>query len=659
MARYSRAAVLGLFAAGVAPGALAQGQPDALAKAFGARETVISASLSPDGQKIALIAADAGRTSKAYVLDAVEGAVPKAVAYTTGRPEYLYRCNWVSNDRLACQIGGASRLGDDVYGFNSIFAVDAVGGGVRSLSRRQGQNAIGFDLRGGEILDFLPGEDGSVLMTRAYVPEAKIGSLVNSKLRGLGVDRIDTRSGASKRIEQPETQAIDYVADGHGAVRIMGLREVKGSGYDKGTYKFLYRPQGKTGWSDLSSYDVQDNSGFYPVAVDPAKNVAYGYEKTDGRDALVTVELDPGLERKVIFAHPQVDVTGLVRVGRDQRVVGASYVTDHRQVVYFDEQVAALTKSLGKALGGKVVHIGDMSADGQRVLVWAGSDVDPGQYYLFDRAARKLSPVMPDRPELAGQALATMQSVHYKAADGTMIPAYLTLPPGKETVKGLPAVVMPHGGPESRDEWGFDWMVQYYAARGFAVIQPQFRGSAGFGEKWLMQNGYRSWRTAIGDVVDAGRWLVAQGIADPAKLTIAGWSYGGYAALQAQAVDPALFKAVVAIAPVTDFADRMRRSQYYSNYLLQQQRMGTGQEAEDASPSNHVAEFRAPVLMFHGTDDNNVDISQARIMQGKLEGAGKRSQLVTYDGLTHNLNDSDARADLLQKSADFLLAAGK
>lgn len=659
MARYSRAAVLGLFAAGVAPGALAQGQPDALAKAFGARETVISASLSPDGQKIALIAADAGRTSKAYVLDAVEGAVPKAVAYTTGRPEYLYRCNWVSNDRLACQIGGASRLGDDVYGFNSIFAVDAVGGGVRSLSRRQGQNAIGFDLRGGEILDFLPGEDGSVLMTRAYVPEAKIGSLVNSKLRGLGVDRIDTRSGASKRIEQPETQAIDYVADGHGAVRIMGLREVKGSGYDKGTYKFLYRPQGKTGWSDLSSYDVQDNSGFYPVAVDPAKNVAYGYEKTDGRDALVTVELDPGLERKVIFAHPQVDVTGLVRVGRDQRVVGASYVTDHRQVVYFDEQVAALTKSLGKALGGKVVHIGDMSADGQRVLVWAGSDVDPGQYYLFDRAARKLSPVMPDRPELAGQALATMQSVHYKAADGTMIPAYLTLPPGKETVKGLPAVVMPHGGPESRDEWGFDWMVQYYAARGFAVIQPQFRGSAGFGEKWLMQNGYRSWRTAIGDVVDAGRWLVAQGIADPAKLTIAGWSYGGYAALQAQAVDPALFKAVVAIAPVTDFADRMRRSQYYSNYLLQQQRMGTGQEAEDASPSNHVAEFRAPVLMFHGTDDNNVDISQARIMQGKLEGAGKRSQLVTYDGLTHNLNDSDARADLLQKSADFLLAAGR
>jgi dipeptidyl aminopeptidase/acylaminoacyl peptidase len=174
-----------------------------------------------------------------------------------------------------------------------------------------------------------------------------------------------------------------------------------------------------------------------------------------------------------------------------------------------------------------------------------------------------------------------------------------------------------------------------------------------------MQNGFRSWRTAIGDVVDAGRWLVAQGIADPAKLTIAGWSYGGYAALQAQAIDPSLFKAVVAIAPVTDFGDLLRRAQYNSSYLLQQQQLGTGQAANDASPSSHAAEFRAPVLMFHGTDDNNVDITQSKIMQGKLEGAGKRSQLVIYDGLEHSLVDSDVCADLLQKSADFLLAAGK
>ncbi|MCP1470787.1 dipeptidyl aminopeptidase/acylaminoacyl peptidase [Sphingobium sp. OAS761] len=647
------------LAVALASNTYAQTQPDALAKAFGARETVQSVSISPSGEKIALIASSAGRSTRVYVLEAKEGASLKVVATTSGDPEHLNNCGWVSNDRLACQIVGTQRYGDEVYSFSSIFAVDAAGGNTKLLSQRHGQNALSYDFRGGTVVDLLPDEDGVILMTRSYVPEAKIGSLVEKKLQGLGVDRIDTASGSTKRIETPAPLAISYISDGRGTVRVMGLQENKGTGYARGTIKFLYRPQGKNGWDDLSIYDMRDDTGFYPLAVDPQKNVAYGLEKIDGRQALVTVTLDPSLQKTTVFAHPQVDVSNLIRVGRERRVVGAGYTVEHGEAVYFDDQISALVKSLGKALGGKAVHIGDVSRDGQRILVWAGSDVDPGQYYLFDRTSRKLSPIMPDRPELSDRVLAPMRSVSYRAGDGTMIPAYLTLPPGKENAKGLPAIVMPHGGPESRDEWGFDWMVQYYAARGFAVIQPQFRGSAGFGDQWLMKNGYRSWRTAIGDVADAGRWLVAEGIADPARLTIAGWSYGGYAALQVQVIDPSLFKAVVAIAPVTDFADRIRRRQYYADYFVQQQRMGTGPEADEASPSSHAAAFLAPVLMFHGTDDNNVDITQSRIMQGKLTGAGKRSELVVYDGLEHSLVDSDARADMLQKSADFLLKAGK
>ena len=664
MVRFGKAMIIAALAAGTAQGALAQqaagtSQPDALAKAFGARETVINGSLSADGQKIALIAAGPGRTTRAYVLDAKEGAEPVAIANTDGKPNYLSRCDWVGTDRLACQIYGEQRYNDDVYGASNMFAVDANGGNAKLLSQRRGANALNVDFRGGTIVDLLPAEDGQILMTRSYVPEAKIGSLVEKKLDGLGVDRIDTRSGSGKRIEQPQALAVDYISDGHGVIRVMGLQQNKGSGYAKGTYKFLYRPIGKTGWSDLSVYDTQDRSGFYPLAVDTDRNVAYGFERTNGRNAVVTMALDGSFQKTVLFSHPRVDVGGLIRVGRDRRVVGVSYSDEFGETVYFDDTVKSLVASLGKALGGKAAHISDMSKDGNRVLLWAGSDVDPGQYYLFDRAARKLSPVMPDRPELAGRTLAVMKTISYKAGDGTMIPAYLTLPPGKESARGLPAIVMPHGGPESRDEWGFDWMVQYFAARGFAVIQPQFRGSYGFGESWILNNGFKSWRTAIGDVVDSGRWLVAQGIADATKLTIFGWSYGGYAALQAQAVDPALFKAVVAVAPVTDLGDMSRRRRFWADFFLQQNYLGSGKLAEEASPASHAAEFRAPVLMFHGTDDGNVDISQARIMQGKLQGAGKRSRLVVYDGLAHSLNDSDARADMLQQSADFLLAAGK
>lgn len=632
--------------------------PDKLAVAFGAREGVLSASISPDGNKISLIAAGRGRTSKLYILNASEGADPKAVLSTSGAPESLGSCDWVSNDRLACRVYGTSRYGDDVYSFSNIVAVDAAGGNVKLLSQRRGANALGFDFRGGSIVDLLPQENGAILMTRSYVPEAKIGSLVEKKLQGVGVDRIDTRTGQSKRIEAPEQLAIDYISDGLGTVRIMGMQQNSGDGYARGTIKYLFRAQDTKRWSDLSIYDWINRNGFAPAFVDPDKDIAYGFEKIDGRLAVVSLALDHSANKEVVFAHPRVDVASLIAVGRRRRVIGVSYVVEHREVVYFDKGLSAMVSSLGKALGSKSVAIADTSLDENKVLVWAGSDLDPGNYYLFDRAAKRLSPVIPNRPLLADITPAPMKAVTVKVADGTDMLAYLTLPVGKEA-KGLPAIVMPHGGPESRDEWGFDWLVQYYAARGFAVIQPQFRGSAGFGDQWLMNNGFRSWRTAIGDVTDAGRWLVKQGIADPQKLTIAGWSYGGYAALQAAVLAPDLFKAVVAIAPVTDIGDMVRRGRRFSDYRLQRDYLGIGPEAEAASPAQNAAAIRAPVLMFHGTEDGNVDITQSRIMQSKLEGAGKRSRLVVYEGLEHSLVDSDVRADLLQQSADFLLAAGK
>ncbi|BAK67658.1 putative S9 family peptidase [Sphingobium sp. SYK-6] len=650
--------IAGAGLAGLLLAMAAHAEPDALAKAFGARETVMSASLSPDGSKIAIIAAAGGRATRGYVLDAAEGATPKPIMATTGKPENLTGCDWVASDRLACKIYGTTRYADEVYSFSNILAIDAGGGNVKTLSQRRGSNALGWDFRGGSIVDLLPGQDGVVLMTRSYVPEAKIGSLVEKRQDGLGVDRIDTRSGAARRIEQPRPLAYNYISDGQGRIRVMGLWDDLQTGF-KARYKFMFRMAGSDKWHELSTYDSLQNAGFWPVGVDSDKNVAYGLERVDGRDALVSITLDQDMTREVVFAHPVADVSGIVQVGRNRRIVGARYTLEHGEAVYFDPATAALVDALGKALGGKAVHMGDMSEDGQKALVWAGSDVDPGQYYLFDRATKKLAPVMPDRPELAGRTLATMKPISYKAGDGTVIPAYLTLPPGKETARGLPAMVMPHGGPDSRDQWGFDWLAQYFAARGFAVIQPQFRGSYGFGEQWLMDTGFRSWRTSVGDVADAGRWLVAEGIADPARLTILGWSYGGYAALQAQAIDPTLFKAVVAIAPVTDIGDRLRRARSDGSYYVERARLGSGPEAEDASPVNHVDKFQAPVLMFHGTADRNVDVSQAKIMESKLRGAGKRSELVIYEDLEHSLVDSDVRADMLQKSSDFLLAAGR
>jgi dipeptidyl aminopeptidase/acylaminoacyl peptidase len=246
-----------------------------------------------------------------------------------------------------------------------------------------------------------------------------------------------------------------------------------------------------------------------------------------------------------------------------------------------------------------------------------------------------------------------MKPVRYKASDGTEVPAYLTLPPGSSG-KNLPALVMPHGGPSSRDEWGFDWLAQFFASRGYAVLQPNYRGSSGYGDAWYQKNGFQSWRTAIGDVNDAGRWLVGQGIADPSKLGIFGWSYGGYAALQSGVVDPALFKAVVAVAPVTDLGELVEDSKNFTNYRLVRNFVGTGPHLRDGSPAQNAGKIKAPVLLFHGDFDLNVPISQSRRMQDKLKGAGVQSDLIVYKGLDHQLEDNVARADMLKRSDSFL-----
>ena len=192
------------------------------------------------------------------------------------------------------------------------------------------------------------------------------------------------------------------------------------------------------------------------------------------------------------------------------------------------------------------------------------------------------------------------------------------------------------------------------AQRGFVVLQPNYRGSEGYGSAWFANNGFRGWKTSIGDVADAGRWLVKQGMADPSKLAVVGWSYGGYAALQANVLDPDLFKAVVAIAPVTDLALLKEKAKLYTNSELIADFVGSGPHVMEGSPAQNAQVFKAPVIMFQGDNDLNVDIGQPRLMDKELRKAGKSSELVIYKDLEHSLKDGTVRADMLRKSDAFL-----
>ncbi|WP_233281577.1 alpha/beta hydrolase family protein [Sphingomonas changnyeongensis] len=340
-------------------------------------------------------------------------------------------------------------------------------------------------------------------------------------------------------------------------------------------------------------------------------------------------------------------------------MVGVTYTTDVTAAQYFDAGLSRLRDSLSHALPGEpAIGFAGASDDEQRLLVTASSDVDPGTLFLLDRGAKKLQPLLRLYPGLADKKLANVRHVFVTAGDGTRVPAYLTLPVGS-TGKGLPALVMPHGGPSARDEWGFDWLAQYFVHQGFAVLQPNYRGSAGYGDAWLRENGFKSWRTAIGDVVDSGRWLVAEGIADPDRLAIFGWSYGGYAALQSGVVAPGLFKAIVAVAPVTDFATLKAQYARSTAARLARFEIGSGPHVDQGSPYRNAGAITVPVQLFHGTLDQNVDVVQSRMMADALKDKGRPAELHLYPGLAHALADGAVRADMLTRSEAFIRAAFK
>ncbi|WP_114954887.1 alpha/beta hydrolase family protein [Sphingosinicella terrae] len=645
--------VAGLFVSG---SAFAQAAANP-AELFGVRESVEHIDISPDGRRVLFLQPGPGRSTMVFVHELDGDGQPRLVANSDGDPERMIWCNFAGNERIVCRVIAVTDYDGLLISMGRLVAFDADDGqNVQLLGQRNSYHDARLRQFDGAIIDWVPDRDGMVMMSRDYVPEAGMThTRIARRADGLGVDMIDVRNLRASRIEAPNAQASWYLSDGRANVRMMGSHDVRGATGQLGTRTDIYyRTAADRSWRSFGSYDAATREGMIPLAVDATVDSAYVLQKLDGRFALYRVKLDGSMATELVFAHDRVDVDDVVRSSDGGRVIGLTFAEDRRRVVYFDEEYERLSRTLARAMPNlPLIDFGTASDDGNRILVHAGSDADPGRYFVHDRQARTLNEIMLVRPQLENVPLATVQAVSYPSADGVSIPAYLTLPPGQEA-RGLPAVVLPHGGPSARDEWGFDWLAQYLAHLGYAVLQPNYRGSAGFGDQWLQQNGFRSWRTSIGDIVAGARWLASEGTADANRLAVVGWSYGGYAALQSGVVEPGLFKAIVAIAPVTDLQLLKDEARDFTNSRNVAEFIGSGPHVAEGSPLRRAAALQAPVLLVHGDRDINVSIDHSRRMDAALEAAGKESELIVFPGLAHDLGDSSARTQMLQRIGNLL-----
>ncbi|HEY5883248.1 MAG TPA: alpha/beta fold hydrolase [Pyrinomonadaceae bacterium] len=348
----------------------------------------------------------------------------------------------------------------------------------------------------------------------------------------------------------------------------------------------------------------------------------------DGERVYFTTNKGAGIDlTRLVLFNPMTGKEELVESDPLKRVdfggAGFSEVTDEliftgynddRQRIYWkDKPFEADYRLVQKKLPGKELNFGNSTKDEQLYLVTAYSDTEPGERYLFDRKTKKLTLQYRSRERLPRTALVPMKAIRYKSSDGMEIPAYLTLPKGVPA-KNLPAIIVPHGGPWARDSWGYNSMAQFLANRGYAVLQPNFRGSTGFGKKFI-DAGNKQWGDKMqDDVTWAAKYLVAEGVADPKKVAIMGGSYGGYATLAGVTFTPDLYAAAVAIVAPSNLITLLESIPPYWEPIrkLFYERMGDPNTPEGKaqllrqSPLTHADKIKTPLLVIQGANDPRV-----------------------------------------------------
>ena len=612
------------------------------AKLFGGRPTAFSPDLSPNGDKIVYLAAGPGASTVARVAD-LTTKKDGALVRSSGKPEQLYWCAFTDERWVVCHFGGQVKELGMIFPVARSVAIDTMTGTVRPLGAVDHSiDASGFEQVDGAILDWLPDEQGTVLMQRRYAAQTGYPEQI-------GVDHIQLDPFRVSSVERPIGRDLDYMTDGHGSVR---FRSEAKSDLDRnftGESTYEYRLAGDSRWLPFP----EDAHDFTPLVVERQTNSLYFLKPLNGRDALYRAKLDENHEELLIASNSNVDIDGVIRLGPGEPVVGYRYTDDRTHSVYTDEAMKSLGTELAKALPDTpLIDFVGRSKTGDKLLLHAGSDVDPGVYFLLDQKTKRMEPVLNSNDSIDGSRLAPMRAVSVPTSDGKSIPAYVTmrtdLPPGPR-----PAVILPHGGPAARDTWGFGWLEQFLAARGYVVIQPNFRGSSGYGKEFLGENAFHNWRQVMSDIRASTDWLVKQGMADPNRLAILGWSYGGYAALELAAMDQR-YKAVVAIAPVTDLKRLRREAEGFREERIETQEIGKGDQLVDGSPINRAGDIHAPVLLVHGTLDGNVAYDHSTRMLAALKKAGGTADLLTFEGLDHQLEDLEARTEMLLKIGQLL-----
>ncbi|KHS46906.1 putative peptidase [Novosphingobium subterraneum] len=590
-------------------------------------------SISPNGKLVVAMASIAGK-QELVIIKADGGGLQARLPVKDVDVRYV---RWVNDEWLIATVGV------------EIPATGGMGLGTRLIAFRTDGSDAHF------LIDRRDGGAGFSMADVLWVardgsPRILLASQTSFYLSDEGfwpnVSMVDVATNTFSKLVWPREGVQDWYADRDGNVRL-------GIGIEKDglRYRALYRASNKDNFDEFAN--VRRTEELIVPDVILADGSAIAFSTRSGTNAAYKLDLKTMQVGEKLFDAGAYDMSNLYLDKEQTRVLGYGFTDTRYRTVWIDEGRKKIQAQLEANFPGKLVRIVSLSRDEKVLLFKVESPSAPGAYYVFE-AGQPLTRLALENPTLGTRALAPVKTVAYKARDGMDLTAVLTLPAGVDA-KNLPVIVMPHGGPAARDDESWDWWAQFLADRGYAVIQPNFRGSSGFGTAF-QQAGAGQWGYRMqDDVDDALAYLGKEGIGDVKRACVVGGSYGGYVAMRAAERNPDLYRCAISYAGVADLPEMIKYDRNFVGGLgTTEYWRSRAEDLSDVSPINHASRTSIPILVIHGKKDRRVPFAQSKTYVDRLKKAGKAHEFFIQPEGDHFFSREEDRLTFLTQMEAFL-----
>lgn len=621
--------------------------PETTIASFTHRPAIWSATISPDGRYVAAIQ-ESSLGDALTIIDWRTGIARPTQLARTDRQLFLDWVAWKNDDRVVFALRQRARYNGEEFDTTRIFASDREGGELTLMFGGERQR-LASRYASVNLISGLH-QDPDHILLGAY------------SQGGYTVFRTNVNTGrVGEIVDYAEFDTVHFVVDGIGypVMRIDAF-------FDGSGFQIYRRAHGERNW--VLAHEVRraassENRDFAPLGPGPGPSQVYVAARAAEQDfqSIYLYNTANGELGAPVFQHPAADA-GIAWIDQSELVMGCAEL-QRWECRALRPDIQPHIDTIRASFDGQAdVLLHGMSQDGRYWLVSASAPNLPSALYVYDLDARHINFVASSQPRLPQAALSPTRVVNYTSSDGTPLWGYLTTP----TSPGVhPLVVLPHGGPEARDSYAYNFMVQFLAWRGYAVFQPNFRGSEGSGRRFAAA-GHRQWgRIMQNDITDGVQHLIATGAADGQRICILGASYGGYAALAGATLTPDLYRCAISIAGDSDLIELLnheRREEGRGSMAYSYWRRLVGDPNEDrealiaVSPARQAARARIPILLIHGEDDQIVPIEQSELMRQALRRAGRDAELITFEDEGHSWGDwsRENRQLLLERIDQFL-----